>query len=345
MAITLKTIADRAGVTPATVSRVIHGDETCFVSEKRKNAILALVEELGYAPNLAARNLALGRNTSIAFLLSDLGELEAYGPFTMTILAGLQQSLRQKGFSLSITTVGRDLRVVQEMAASDRYGGLVLAGGLIPREHRDILARFPVPMVTIDDESDYLGDTVRVRTDKHQGIAQAIAHLKELGHSRIAYYGCATLAVEMYRQALAANGLRRNDRIIFTVPTGSIYNLSLAAYASADALVEKRSHFTAVFCANDFVALGLCDRLRKEGLVPGRDISVAGFDDIEELMQVDEQKRFLTTVHKPRKEMGIRTGEILLDILQTGDRAPREEIIPSTLVVRKSTCTINRGGP
>jgi DNA-binding LacI/PurR family transcriptional regulator len=173
-------------------------------------------------------------------------------------------------------------------------------------------------------------------TDKEDGTRRVLEHLRSLGHESIAYYG-PDLALKAFCTGLAECGLSHDASRVFLFENAPYHDLSLTAYRSAAALLRRRKEFTAVYCSNDFVAMGLISRMEDDGLRPGAGLSVAGFDDIEGTIAPTRGGQGLTTVHKPRDEMGRCAAKMLLDRME-GRRVRRREVkLPCRLVARTST--------
>ncbi|MCD6408184.1 LacI family DNA-binding transcriptional regulator [bacterium] len=337
--ITLKSIAEKAGVSPSTVSRVLKGDKNCFVSKRKKEIILEIVNKVGYTPNFAARNLALGRTSNIGFVLCSLSHLEEYGPFTFKLLEGIEKELKKQHYILSVVTITpQNLEELKKVCSSTHlYDGLIFASGVIPEKGVEIISKSPVPLIVLDDNSPFLKNISKVITDKQKGIDRAISYLRKLGHKKIAYYGFYSSSLEMFKKSLIKNNLTFDEEIVYSFSPENIYFLTFNSYLNSEKVLRNISKFTAIFCCNDFVALGLCQRLKEKGIKVGKDISVVGFDDIEELLNIPERKRFLTTVHKPREEMGKKVAELLLKMIKEGMRIPVEEKISCKVIIRHST--------
>ncbi len=336
--ITLETIAKKAGVSPSAVSRVLRNDRKCFISQVKRDRILEITRQLGYVPNISARNLALGRTSHLAFVLCSFSHIEASGPFVFKVLEGAEKQARREGFALSVITIPFGDRDELEKLYSARplYDGLVFGNSVLSAEEIALAAGSGMPAVIMEDDPSPRRLLPRVITSKQRGIDKAVAYLKKAGHSRIALYRHRQTPLDRFQRALESNDLEFKEPLDFTFPPRSIYELELEAFYGADTLLRKRKAFSAVLCSNDFVALGLCRRLRQEGIRPGEDLSVMGFDDIEQLLGIPEPEQFLTTIHKPNEEAGRKAVELLIGLLTKGRKAVREAEMPCRVIVRKS---------
>lgn len=343
--VTLKTIADEVGVTPSTVSRVLRGDATCYISKDRKEKIFDLTDRLNYSPNFAARNLVTGKTSHVAFVLCQFAHLEEHGPFTYKIIDGIRDYLTEKGYILSVVTIPRgDIRAFERLcAARNIYDGIIFGSGVVSKEELKIFSRSGMSGVFFADDAPYPEGFSFVQTDKSTGVEEAVSHLKDKGSENIAFFGYGTSenianSRKMFKESLKKNGLEFEKRFSYEFPVRSVnvYRLSLDAYLAADRVVDDFPEYSSVFCTNDFVALSLCEKFEEKGIEPGRDVSVVGIDNIEELLGIPDNERFLTTIHKPREEMGRRAADILLKSIESRDGSLSEKF-PCRLVVRKST--------
>ncbi len=335
--VSLKSIAREVGVAPSTVSRVLRNDARCYVSKAKKEAILQAARTQEYIPHAAARSLVLKRSFNIAFVLCDFSKLEESGPFTPKMVEGVHQVLTPAGYVLSFVTIPqRDPAALERVCSATRtYDGLIFPLGTVDEQAAGVLADSSMPFVIAGDNSSHLRSFARVFTDKNGGFSRVIGHLKELGHTDIAFLGQIRSALDMFFDGCREHSLTVRPESIRLFESRNYYELQMAAYLAAQPLLT--GPHTAVVCSNDFTALGLCQRLRDAGLEPGKDMSVTGFDDVEELLDVPEENRFLTTVHKPREEMGEAAARLLLEKIADPGITAREEQLPCRLVVRTST--------
>lgn len=335
--VSLRTIAEEVGVTKATVSRVLRDDKKCFISAAKKKAIMSLGEKYHYKPNQAARSLVTGRSYRIGFVLHHLYHLNSYGPFNLSMLEGLRESLSKKGYILSVMPISADNfpREIQQLC-EDRhsYDGLIFGRNVIPSESVEFISSSEMPVVVHDDNNAH--DTLStVVFDQEIGIRKLVDHLLSLGHRRIGLVGRGP-RMDVYKRIFRKSGVDFNERDVFHARSSHSYEDSLDAYVLAGRHLDDIKKFTAVCCVNDLTAMGLCRRLREEGLAIGRDISVTGFDDIEEILSVKENDRFLTTVHNPRRESGEILADVMLKTIKHENSTTRKEI-PCDIVIRKST--------
>jgi DNA-binding LacI/PurR family transcriptional regulator len=328
-ALVMSDVAALAGVSHQTVSRVINGHPN--VAPQTRERVEAAIAQLGYRPNIAARALVTGSTRTIGLVTVKINQ---YGP-AQTML-GLEEAAREAGYSLSVSildnaTAGAmreavDTFVAQRVAAivalSTYDDAAEALGALDP----------PVPLVAVQVGGDEVRPAVGV--DQEAGARLATRHLLDLGHRTVHHVAGpadskeARGRVEGWRAELLAAGapvpeLLRGD---WTPSSGHAAGLQLAARLRAGEEV------TAVFLANDQMALGLLAALHDEGIgVPG-EVSVVGFDDLPEAPYFTPP---LTTVRQDFAELGRRGVELVLARLHGEDLHP--DAVPAPLVIRSST--------
>ena len=331
-AITIFDIAKAAGVSSATVSRVVNN--TGRISAETRARVLAQMEALGYIPNESARRLAgMTRSQVIGLLVHALGN-----EYIGEIIRGIEEQLEQASYDLVVHTTHRRRGKEAEYVSTitQRHAdGLLLVVPIGREEYLDRLdeLRFPYVLVDVDGEDARLGPSVG--TTNQQGAYDATQHLLELGHRRIAFVTDTpdiTSGVERlkgYRAALDAYGVPYDPTLVqadnFVKPDPRVLLEGLLALDDAP---------TAVLTSSDPVAFRVQEILRAVGFDVPRDVSVVGFDDIP---QSGLEYRQLTTVHQPLYELGAAAARMLLARIDDPE-LPAEHIqLPTHLVVRGST--------
>jgi LacI family repressor for deo operon, udp, cdd, tsx, nupC, and nupG len=327
----IKDIAQRLGVSPATVSRALAG--TGLVAEPTLSRIREAARALRYRPNVSARNLRTRRSMAVLMVVRDIGN-----PFYLEILKSVERTARAAGYSVLMGNTENDPdREIEyfDMLRDGHADGMILMTGKLPSKggHVDPLpADLPVVVaLEVIEGSDF----PHVQIDNVAAAAEAVDHLVGLGHRRIAHIA-GPLPETMARHRLA--GYRRAmKKARLQVPKAYVQRgdyLLHTGQALCRALFELPDPPTAIFVANDEMAFGAIHELRRMGLdVPG-EVSVVGFDD---LYLSEAFFPPLTTVCQPRAEIGREAMTILLSML-SGEEGPADPVVlPITLKVRGTT--------
>lgn len=329
--VTIMDVAREAGVSHATVSRVINNKE--HVRSDKYERVMQAMTRLGYVVNQQARSLAGGKSQVIGLLVADVGN-----PYMGEIVRGIENRLISSQYDLLLYTTHR--RKTKESTyvstlAKGLADGLLLVSPQNPHAYLEALRQRHFPYVFIDDlVRDDPGSTVRVTN--WQGAYDATRYLLELGHRRIALLagpeGTATAdeRYEGYRAALADHGIEFERELV--VEGGFAQRRS---YAGATTLLALSQPPTAIFALNDVSAFGAMEAVRDHGLRIPDDISILGFDDIPQASHVTPP---LTTVRQPLEQMGYMATHILLDYLEHPDRPAEHLELPTTLIIRESCC-------
>ncbi|NIJ04438.1 substrate-binding domain-containing protein [Frigoribacterium faeni] len=322
---TLFDVAAVAGVSHQTVSRVVNGDPTVRPATKAK--VDAAVEKLSYRPSLTARALASRKTRSIGLISTGF---PFYGP--SSTMHGFNGAARRAGYQVSMATLdGDDTRAVEQ--AVDAFVGQAVAAIVLiapDAEALDVLrsSRVSVPLVTADSVADDGHHAVSI--DQAAGAELAVEHLAALGHRSVAHVAGPEAWMDGrdrergWRRACERLGLEPGPllRGDWTPASGHRLGAELAA----------RGDVTAVFCANDQMALGAVHALGDAGLDVPRDVSVVGFDDVPEAAHYLPP---LTTVRQDFEALGRRIMDTVEAVLAGDDEAVAP--MRPELVVRRST--------
>jgi LacI family transcriptional regulator len=328
LAISIKDVAERAGVSTATVSHVLNG--TRKISPATHSRVMAAVEVLGYSINRAARNLAMGRRSSLlGVLISDIRN-----PFFPEIVASFQdQALLQQLEALVLNTNYDPARMVD---CVNRLLGLQVAGAAVftsqfdPRAS-ELLQGAGVPTVYLDVGS--AGSNVsNIVIDYEHGIAEGLEHLRSLGHRSIGYVGGPVHLASAQRRKRAF--IETAGRLGLTPVAAIDADFSVTGGYDATRRLLEGNRPTAIMASNDISAIGSLHAAYELGLSVPRDLSICGFDDIEFARHSQPP---LTTVAIPREELGRVGFEAVDRMLRHPDHAGEELQIRTRLILRQST--------
>jgi LacI family transcriptional regulator len=333
---TITDVANAAGVSPMTVSRVLTHQKG--VSADTREHVMKFVEELRYSPNRSARNLAQGRPNQIGFIYSGVTV-----PFLKTFLAGAVARARETENQIVIETCDFEdnptqLEAAHRMADADIRGLLLTApiaeSEIMVDELQRLRIRFASVAVANPSEN-----PLTVRIDHRRAAEHITRHLIDLGHRRIGFirghpaYRSSRERELGFLDAIKKAGIDRGDCPI--VP--GFYNFE-SGVAGAERLVHLKPRPTAIFAANDDTAAGVMHVAYRAGLVVPRDLSVIGFDDMEVAKIVWPR---LTTIRQPIAQMAASAIDLLLaDLENQREGLPpkaAEVVLDYELVVRDSS--------
>jgi DNA-binding LacI/PurR family transcriptional regulator len=323
---TIYDVAERAGVSIATVSRVLNGSPKA--TAETRDVVLRAVRELGYRPNAAARSLA-GRSTETLALVFP----EISSPFFAEIIRGAEIEARQHGYHLliyGIPEVGEADALLPVL--SSRVDGLIL-GGHCDDAFVQSLDRQGVPFVLLGRGVEGYAVSA-IQADSYHGVYEAIIHLIDHGYRRIAFIGGpegfqqSLVRLQAYRQALSDCG--------WPAEPGWVIHSDFSeagGHTTTAELLALPQPPRAIFAANDQMAIGAIDAVRAAGLQVPEDVAVVGFDDIPVAAYVYPA---LTTVRRQIYESGVLAVQLLLQRIDDPEKAPEHLTLPTRLVVRRS---------
>jgi len=327
---TITDVAKLAGVSPVTVSRVIN--DAPLVNPKTRARVEQAIRELGYVPNVAAASLRSKRTRSLALILPDVTNT-----FWTTVARGVEDTAQSRGYSVFLCNTDEDLAKQArylEFVSSQRVDGVVIAPCGRDAHNLARLRDRDIPTVVVDRCIDGW-ETDTVRGDSLSGAYALAKHLIGLGHRRIAIISgplntsTAEDRVTGYCTALAGAGIAPEPRLIqrgeFRTTSGE---------ELAHRLLEEQPRPTAIFAANNAIAMGVIDAAAKRGLRIPQDLALVCFDDLPSISHLFP---FLTVVVQPVYEMGVNAAQLLLSRLDAvAPIDPRHIILPTRMIVRHS---------
>jgi LacI family transcriptional regulator, galactose operon repressor len=326
--VTLADVAREAGTSPSTASRALSGRG--YVAPEVRKRLVAVADRLGYVPNLSARTLKQQRSRVVGVVVSDLSN-----QFYAALAAGAEQTLRQANHQVLL--LGDNSDSAQELEGARTFLAMRAPGVIMTPASRaaaDLLVARGVPVVEVDRRLGTSCDAVVI--DNERGAREAVTHLVDLGHTRIALLVPRTTwtsdagRLRGYRAALVAAGLRADRKLVVKVGTHEA-----DAPARIAALVEKERP-TAIFAANNQLGEHAWRVLRERGLEIPSDVSLVAFDDVPWMEMVQPG---ITAVAQPVFEMGRRAALLLLRRLADPTCGRTVEVLEPRLVIRGSTAT------
>jgi LacI family transcriptional regulator len=327
--VTIYEVAERAGVSIATVSRALRDSDLVAAPTRRR--VQQVAEELRFRPSRAGRALAEGQHAANGIVFPDLS-----GPYYAEVVLGYEEVVAKLGRSvLILATNGREGAAEAVLELAGRVDGMAIMGRTVSDEVVARIADTGLPLVLLARPPVGLVDTIM--TDNEHSARDLAAHLLGHGHRTFAFLGDPDESPDVagryagFRQALGEAGRTAPD------PTRCAFDVR-AGYAAARGLLS-RAKPDAVVCANDEVALGALQAAEDLGLsVPG-DVALTGWDDI-----MAAHYTRLTTVHQPMRELGATAARRLDERIHGVADQARPDVLPTRLVVRASCGTHDPGG-
>lgn len=324
-------IAEMAGVSKSTVSRALKNDSR--VNESTKNKIIKIAKKYNYKPNQVAQALAEKQTKIIAVILPSAPR-SVSDPFFLEFLHGINNIAYQQGYSLTIPPVeNKNFDSFKKINQNINVDGVILTEPLLDDPRIKYLKQNNIPFV-FNGNPMLADDTAWVDTDNLLGAYQAVNYLINKGHREIAAVtGPLNLVAGKYRlegyyQALKDNKIEINKDLIFESDF-----TEKGAYLTAKKLIKENKKITAIFAANDLMALGIIKSLKDAGIKIPQDLSLIAFDAIKLGEYINPP---LTTVKNTSLEKGEKAVELLTKIIEGQKITSRQILFPPELIIRDS---------
>jgi LacI family transcriptional regulator len=337
--VTLYDVARLAGVSTATVSRVVHGQDR--VADSTRARVREVIDQLGYVPDGAAQSLSRRQKNVIGLVGVERLAPHQYDIESMSllfydeILRGVEQRIRQSTWSLLITYLREesndDLRRLQ--ALSGKVDGLLIGEGIVPSDELARLAeRLPV-VVVAGDPAEQAADVVTA--DNRSGSAALVTHLVEVHGRRRLFHvdGPPTAPDALERRLALIEVVQAHEDVELVGSHSGRFSVQSGEEAGEKLLADRGALPDAIVCANDQMAIGVLQALARGGVRVPEELSVTGFDDIFPGSLFEPS---LTTVHQPMRLLGERACARLVDRIARPDLPTQVELLPTDLVLRKS---------
>ncbi|UKS29423.1 LacI family transcriptional regulator [Paenibacillus sp. HWE-109] len=329
---TIKDVAKYLGVSVSTVSRALNNHPD--IKQDTKNEVLEAMKRINYTPNAVARSLISRKSNTIGLMIPDITD-----PFFSAMAHDVEEVLSDNGYQVVYVNTSRRLEKEKRFLTSvmeRKMDGIIVTPDFLDEEALDILRRLEIPVVFLRRRPPQDLDMPYVDVDHYEGAYNAMDYLLSLGHSRIGFMGMPPYSFtgqERYRgyvDRLKKSGLEPD-------PNGIVWDGRTIAcgYRAMGKLMEDYPSMTAVFAANDLLGIGALEWLAEHKLSVPERMSVIGFDNLE---VSDLHWIKLTTVAQPRKEMGRKAAEVLLQMLTENILTAQSILLPTKLIIRE-TCT------
>jgi DNA-binding LacI/PurR family transcriptional regulator len=333
----MKEVARRAGVSTATVSRVISG--TTVVSRELRERVQAAIDELDYRPSRVARSLRTHRAKILGVIVSDIRN-----PYFTAVVRGIEDVANANAHSLLLCNSDEDAAKEElyiQVLLAERVAGVIISPTDEDSTTCRALVESRIPVVAVDRRLRRV-DADMVIVDNVKGASQAVSHLARLGHRRIASIGGPTHIstgrerLEGYKKALVDHGIAVDESLI---KIGDFKQDS--GYRLAHELLSLENPPGAVFVANNLMTLGALCAIHERGLNIPRDVAIVGFDDMPWATSLAPP---LTAVAQPTYELGSTAADLLLQRIADRERPLVEMTLEPNLVVRASCGQAERSG-
>ncbi len=328
----IEDVARAAGVSVATVSRVLNGAGGVLAQTEAR--VREAVKQLSYEPNLSARNLRKNESRIILILAPNFSN-----PYYSNVLSGICDVSRNLGYSTLICNIydssALDESLVQSLFQKNRADGMIT---LACNRDDDWLSKYAgkYPLVQCSEYAEGV-DIPHISVDNRSAARESVRHLVELGHQRIGIIASENRYVSNaerlrgYQDALQEAGLDEDENLIGYASAD--YSFA-SGKAAAHTLLERNDPPSAIFCVSDILALGAISAAGKRGIQVPRDLSVLGFDDVDYTTMFHP---YLTTVAVPCYELGRRSMLLLYDHIQRKPGAEKAIYLPHRFILRETT--------
>jgi LacI family repressor for deo operon, udp, cdd, tsx, nupC, and nupG len=325
----IQEVAKRAGVSVATVSRVLNNNP--YVKEDTREKVAKVIKELNYSPNLSGRILRRNETKIILVLLNTISN-----PFFSKAVTGIRHVADKMGYLLMICNTDSDpkkeIEFLNLLKFKQADGAIIITQETDVKKLEEIGASYPIVQCFEYHDSDSLS---YVSIDNEKAAYEAVSYLISIGHKRIGFVGCnapyssARQREQGYIQALNDAGIELDENLIIRGDYGF-----KSGYDCAGKLLEQAQTPTAIFAISDMQAIGVIKALKNKGIRVPEDISVAGFDNISFSGIYDPG---LTTISQPAYKIGSRAMSLLIDRIKEETSKPQHILLKHHLIIREST--------
>jgi len=328
---TIRDVAKLAGVAPITVSRVIN--DTSYVSQETRERVEIAIEELGYVPNMLGPSLRFQQTMTLAVVITDITN-----PFWTTVTRGVEDIAQANGYSTILCNTDESEEKQAQylhMLLRRRIDGVLLVPASSDAKPIQLIQKQSIPVVVLDRRIPNV-DVDIVRADSETGAYQLTQHLISLGHRNIMMLaGPKSVSTSVDRVAGYQRALREADlpEIGDNIFWGHFSQES--GYEMAQQVLISEPRPTALFAANNFVAIGVLQALQEKGIRVPEDIALVTFDDLPPAFMLTP---FFSVANQPAREMGQRATQLLLDRIKgTTDIACQHIVLPTQIIIRTSS--------
>lgn len=325
-------VAKKAGVSVATVSRVLNNSSS--VNDSTRAKILKAIKELNYQPNRVAKRL---RSRSVSSNLIGVLVPDIQNPFYVDVLRGIEDVTSSNNYAIIMCNFGQDIKrekIYLEVLQSESIDGLIAAPASEDDPELKKMVNNGLPVVCVDRGLSN-SDVDVVLVDNYDGAYKAVDHLVKSGYHKIAHIsGLSTIPssrrrLRGYRDALMDNGLKYDPNYVRSGDSSHISGIKLC-----EELLSLPESPDAIFTGNNLITLGALETIHKHNLTIPNDIAIVGFDDMYWSNSLNPP---LSAVRQPAYEIGKRAGELLIQRINDPSRECIQMILNAELKIRKSS--------
>lgn len=331
--VTIEDVAREAGVSVATVSRVINRNGS--VSPKSEEKVNLAIAKLNYRPNVWGRRLRRQESRMILIFVPYISN-----PFYASIVSGIEDTMRKQGYGTMLCITNGDKTREQEFIKllydGQADGAVMMCVDKDDRNMERLAAEMPIVLCC---EYCMNADISHVSVDNFAAAGQVVQYLGSLGHERIGFVGSINQFISSgdrqrgYEEGLKNLGLAADERYFTYADEDYSFNSGVRAGME---LLSQAERPTAIFCISDVLALGVVRAARNLGLEVAKDVSVVGFDDVEYATMLSPM---LTTVSQPRYSLGKTSAQMLIQQIESGEQSG-SVYLEHKLILRESTAGI-----
>lgn len=343
--ITIKDIAKMCGCGVSTVSRALNNHPD--INEETRKKIMAVVKEHNFTPNKSARNLKITDSKTIAILVKGIAN-----PFFMKMIKVMEDEIHRQKYSMILQHVDfnqDEVEVAIELEKEKKPKGIIFLGGYF-NHTKEKLEAITVPFVisTVNMTEQYSGNYSSIAVDDIKESYKIVDYLIKLGHKKILLISAAPedesigkLRKEGYEKALKDNGISVDEKLIVPMSADADSYSMTAGFLTMEDAIKRNLDFTAVYAISDAMAIGACRALTDAGKRIPEDVSVAGFDGIDNAKYYSPR---ITTISQPFEEMASASMDLLFNYIngtKSAEKA-RQKLFDGELVIGESTAKCSK---
>lgn len=334
MKTTIKEIASAAGVSIATVSKVVNGKD-CNISAATRQRVLKTINELNYVPNRIASSMVTKNTYTIGLLIPDITN-----PFFPEIARGVEDYANKAGYQVVLCNSDNDLKKESEyihMFQEKMVDGIIITSSAsrASEEHSRNYMKIGIPIITVDRDMKDCKTQGKILVDNTKGAFEAVSYMIGKGYKKILHLSGSMNSIPSiqrfngYKKALKHCNIGFNSDLYFE----GTYDVD-SGYKGIKEVINKKIDFDSVFCGNDLIAIGAMKAIKELGLKIPKDIGIMGFDNIyiSELVTPS-----LSTVKQPNYNMGYKAAQLLINAIKNPSKTEGEVVLETELIIREST--------